>query len=177
MSSRWLARSRCAARETTAHVLAVNGLRLVFPEHRTTVTPTLKSGKPGKRKITYADPDEATQWLWQFIGSAKTPSEIYGRTLAAFAAQHYATQLVLPKSARRSSAVPRSHQEIARKSLEAIVKKALPRTHVELQRAIARLERARQRQIRDLSRDRASPRSPSSPSAGAAGCGEQEPSS
>ncbi|MEJ7798116.1 MAG: hypothetical protein WKF42_06420 [Solirubrobacteraceae bacterium] len=36
-----------------ARTIAANGLRLVLDEHRTTTTPTLKSGKPGKTKVAY----------------------------------------------------------------------------------------------------------------------------
>jgi len=88
-------------------------VRLVLDEYRTTTTPTLKSGKPGKTKVAYDDVDAATKWLWQFVDGAKTAGELYGRVLVVFAAQHYATQLVLPTSQRRGSVLPRSHKDIA----------------------------------------------------------------
>jgi len=42
-----------------ARTIAANGLRLVLDEHRTTTTPTLKRGKPGKTKVAYGEPDAA----------------------------------------------------------------------------------------------------------------------
>jgi hypothetical protein len=39
-----------------ARTIATNELRLVLEEQRTTTTPTLKSGKPGKTKVAYGDP-------------------------------------------------------------------------------------------------------------------------
>jgi hypothetical protein len=52
--------------------------RLLRDEHRTTTTPTLKSGKPGKTKVTYGDADAASAWLWRFVDGAKTAIELYG---------------------------------------------------------------------------------------------------
>ena len=101
-----------------ARTIAANGLRLVLDEHRTTTTPTLKSGKPGKTKVAYGDADAAVKWLWRFVDGAKTAGELYGRVLVVFAAQHYASQLVLATSQRRGSVLPRSHKDIARKAFE-----------------------------------------------------------
>ena len=39
----------------------------MLDEHRTTETPTLKSGKPGKTKVSYGEPDVAVKWLWKFV--------------------------------------------------------------------------------------------------------------
>ncbi len=60
-----------------ARTIAANGLRLVLDEHRTTTTPTLKSGKPGKTKVTYGDVDDAVKWLWRFVDGAKTAGELF----------------------------------------------------------------------------------------------------
>ena len=120
-----------------ARTIAANGLRLVLDEHRTTRTPTLKSGKPGKTKVAYGDVDAAAKWMWRFIDGAKTAGELYGRVLVVFAAQHYASQLVLANSQRRGSVLPRSHKDIARKAFERVTKSVLPATHVRLQRALA----------------------------------------
>jgi len=120
-----------------ARTIAASGLRLVLDEHRTTTTPTLKSGKPGKTKVAYGDVDVATKWLWRFVDGAKTAGELYGRVLVVFAAQHYASQLVLPNSQRRCSVLPRSHKDVARKAFERVTKRVLPATHVRLQRALA----------------------------------------
>jgi hypothetical protein len=39
----------------------------VLDEHRTTETPTLKSGQPGKTKDSYGEPEDALKWLWKFV--------------------------------------------------------------------------------------------------------------
>lgn len=50
-----------------ASAIAANGLRLVLDEHRTTQTPTLKSGALGKTKVAYGEPEVAAKWLWRFV--------------------------------------------------------------------------------------------------------------
>ena len=64
-----------------------------------------------------------------------------------FAAQHYASQLVLPASKRRGSVLPRSHKDTARKAFERVTKGVLPASHTQLQRAIAAEARAYERSI------------------------------
>jgi hypothetical protein len=126
----------------TARTIAANGIRLVLDEHRTTTTPTLKSGRPGKTKVAYGDVDAAAKWLWRFVDGAKTAGELYGRTLVVFAAQHHAQQLVLARSQRRGSALPRSRKDVARKAFERVTKDALPGAHTQLVRALEREARA-----------------------------------
>ncbi len=121
----------------TARTIAANGVRLVVEEHRTTTTPRLKSGKPGKTKVAYGEVDDADKWLWKFVAGAKTAAEIYSRALVVFAAQHYASQLVLPTSQRRGSVLPSSHKDTARKAFEQVTKDVLPASYLALQRAIA----------------------------------------
>ena len=133
-----------------ARTIAANGLRLVLDEHRTTTTPTLKSGKPGKTKVAYGDVDAAAKWMWRFIDGAKTAGELYGRVLVVFAAQHYASQLVLANSQRRGSVLPRSHKDIARKAFERVTKSVLPASHVRLQRALAAEARTYSAKIGEL---------------------------
>ena len=133
-----------------ARTIAANGLRLVLDEHRTTTTPTLKSGKPGKTKVVYGDVDAAAKWMWRFVDGAKTAGELYGRVLVVFAAQHYASQLVLANSQRRGSVLPRSHKDIARKAFERVTKRVLPATHVRLQRALAAEARTYSAKIGEL---------------------------
>ena len=133
-----------------AHSIAANGIRLVLAEHRTTVTPQLKSGKPGTTKVTYAETEQAAAWLWRFIEGARSASELYGRALVVFAAEHYASQLALPASQRRGSLLPRSRKETARKAFERVVKPLLPASHTELERAIAREARAHARATEQL---------------------------
>lgn len=123
-------------RDTLVEVIAANGIRLVIGEHRETTTPRLKSGGRGKTKVSYAEPEAAIAWLWKFIDGAKDARELYGRGLVVFAAQHYASQLVLPKSKQRGSAIPRSHKDIALKAFERVTKTVLPASYVELRRAL-----------------------------------------
>ena len=137
-----------------ARTIAANGLRLVLDEHRATATPTLKSGKPGKTKVAYGDVDAAAKWLWRFIDGAKTAGELYGRVLVVFAAQHYASQLVLANSQRRGSVLPRSHKDIARKAFERVTKRVLPASHARLQRALAAEARSYSAKIGELERSR-----------------------
>ncbi|MCA1698412.1 MAG: hypothetical protein LC790_05700 [Actinobacteria bacterium] len=39
----------------------------MLDEHRSTQTPTLKSGKPGKTKVADGEVDVACSWLWRFV--------------------------------------------------------------------------------------------------------------
>ena len=131
-------------------------MRLVFDEHRTTSTPTLKSGKPGKTRITYGEVDDAVAWLWKFIDGASNAGELYGRVLVVFAAQHYASQLVVPGSKRRPSALPKSRKDAARKAFERIVKPILPASCKQLERALAAEARAHDTKVRQLDERRPS---------------------
>ena len=54
----------------------------MLDEHRTTTTPTLKNGQPGKTKVTYGEPEDAGKWLWKFVGAARTAGELYGHARA-----------------------------------------------------------------------------------------------
>jgi ParB/RepB/Spo0J family partition protein len=126
----------------TVATIAANGIRLVIEQLRTTTTPTLKSGEPGKTKVEYGDVEDSAAWLWKFVEGAKSAGELYGRVLVVFAAQNYAHDLVLPTSKRRGSVLPRSRKETARKAFERVTKKVLPVSHVELQRALDREARA-----------------------------------
>lgn len=126
----------------TVATIAANGIRLVLEQHRTTTTPTLKSGEPGRTKVSYGEVQDAAAWLWKFVEGARSAGELYGRVLVVFAAQNYAHDLVLPTSARRGSVLPRSRKEVARKAFERVAKKVLPASHVELQRALDREARA-----------------------------------
>ncbi|MEJ7784820.1 MAG: ParB/RepB/Spo0J family partition protein, partial [Solirubrobacteraceae bacterium] len=120
-----------------ARTIAANGLRLVLEDQRVTTTPTLKSGKRGVTKVVYGDVEVTEKWLWRFVDGAKTAGELYGRVLVVFAAQRYASQLVLPASKRRPSALPSSHKDIARKAFERVTKNVLAASHVQLVRALA----------------------------------------
>jgi hypothetical protein len=86
--------------------------------------------------VTYHDPDDAMKWLWKFVNGAKTAGELYGRVLVVYAAQHYASQLVLPSSQRRGSVLPSSYNDTARKAFTKITKRVLPSTHKALEKAL-----------------------------------------
>jgi len=126
----------------TVATIAANGIRLVFEQHRTTTTPTLKNGQPGRTKVSYGEIEDAAAWLWKFIDGARNAGELYGRALVVFAAQHYAQDLVLPASSRRGSVLPRSRKDTACKAFERVTKKVLPASHLELRRALEREARA-----------------------------------
>lgn len=126
----------------TGRVIAANGIRLVLDEHRSTATPTLKSGQPGKTKVMYGGVEQATTWLWKFVDGAKTAGELCGRTMVVFAAQHYASQLALPASQRRPSVLPFSRKDAAGKAFEKVAKTAPPASYGELARAIEREARS-----------------------------------
>jgi hypothetical protein len=152
--------------DDVAKTIASNGLRLVLEEHRTTTTPTLKSGARGMTKVAYCEPDVAAKWLWRFIDGAKSAGELYGRALVVFAAQHYASQLVLPTSKRRSSILPRSHKDTARKAFERVTKGVLPASHTQLQRAIAAEARSYERSAAQLDTRARAAAASSAPDAG-----------
>jgi ParB/RepB/Spo0J family partition protein len=135
-------RGHLGSSDHTVTTIAANGIRLVIEHHRTASTPTLKNGEPAKTKVQYGEVEDAAAWLWKFIEGAKNAGELYGRALVVFAAQNYAHDLVLPRSQRRGSVLPRSRKETARKAFERVTKKVLPTSHVELQRALAREARA-----------------------------------
>jgi ParB/RepB/Spo0J family partition protein len=134
----------------TVATIAANGIRLVIADQRTTTTPTLKSGGRGKTKVAYGEIEDAAAWLWKFVDGAKSAGELYGRVLVVFAAQHYASNLVLARSERRSSVLPSSHNDSARKAFERLTKKVLPASHVALQRALEREAKAYLKKERDL---------------------------
>jgi ParB/RepB/Spo0J family partition protein len=122
----------------TAATIAANGIRLIVDSQRDTATPTLKSGKPGRTKVTYGEVQDAERWLWTFVDGARNAGELYGRVLVVFAAQAYAHDLVLPASQRRSHVLPGSRKDTSRKAFERLTKSALPASHTQLARALER---------------------------------------
>lgn len=138
--------------DNRARTIAANGLRLVLGEFRTTETPILRNGQPGRTKVIYSDPEAAVSWLWTFVDGAKSAGDLYGRALVVFAAQHYAHQIALPTSQRRPSGLPSSRKDAARKALEKLAKPVLPATHGQLTRAIDREARDYHRRQADLER-------------------------
>jgi ParB/RepB/Spo0J family partition protein len=136
--------------QRTAATLAANGIRLVVDSQRQSTTPTLKSGKPGKTKVSYGEVKDAEQWLWRFVEGARSAGELYGRVLVVFAAQAYANNLVLPVSQRRTDVLPPSRKSISRKAFERLTKGVLPATHVQLSRAIEREARRHTKAMQQL---------------------------
>jgi hypothetical protein len=57
---------------------------------------------------------------------------------------------VLTNSQRRSSALPRSHKEIARKAFERVTKRILAASHLRLQRALAAEARSYSAKVGEL---------------------------
>ncbi len=133
-----------------AATLAANGIRLVIDSQRETTTPTLKSGNPGKTKVTYGDVQDAERWLWKFLDGARSAGELYGRVLVVFAAQAYAHDLVLPASQRRAHLLPRSRKDAARKAFERLTKRVLPASHTQLARALEREARRHAKSLEQL---------------------------
>ena len=78
--------------------------------------------------------------------------------LVVFAAQHYASQLVLANSQRTSSRLPRSHQDKARKAFERITRTLLPASHKALARALDAEARSYRKQVDAL--DTGGPKQP-----------------
>jgi hypothetical protein len=134
----------------TAAVIAANGIRLVVDSQRETATATLKSGKPGKTKVTYGEIEDAESWLWKFVDGARNAGELYGRVLVVFAAQAYANDLVLPSAKRRRNVLPQSRKETSRKAFERLTKAALPASHIQLARALEREARRHAKSVEDL---------------------------
>lgn len=134
-------------------VLAANGIRLVFPEHRLVETKMVKPNVPGKTKISYPPEniEAAAKWLWSFVDGAKTADELYTRGLLVFAAQHYAKQTVLPTAKRaNASCTPMSKDDIARKAFERLTESVLPATLLALDKAILAESRRHDRKLNSL---------------------------
>ena len=140
-------RSRCA------RTIAANGLRLVLEEHRVTTTPTLRERQAGRDEGRLRRRRGRRR---SGCGGSSTrrrrAGDLYGRVLVVFAAQHYAHQLVLANSKRRSSVLPSSHKDLARKAFERVTKNALGASHVQLQRALASEACAYAKSVEDMTK-------------------------
>jgi len=80
--------------------------------------------------------------------------------LVVFAAEHYASQLVLPTSKRHGSVLPRSHKDSARKAFEKVTKKALPGSYTQLQRALSAEAKSYRQRVDALERPNPARRDP-----------------
>jgi hypothetical protein len=135
----------------------------VLDEHRTTETRTLKSGQPGKTKVTYGEPDDALKWLWKFVDGAKTAGELYGRALLVIAAEQHATRLVVPSSQRMPATRWSSHKDIAAKALRKLAGPHVPVSVTKLEQAVKRAHAAYDKaeaQVRALQRAERQPSEP-----------------
>jgi ParB/RepB/Spo0J family partition protein len=134
----------------TAATIAANGIRLIVDSQREVSTPTLKSGKPGRTKVSYGESQDAERWLWRFVDGARSAGELYGRVLVVFASQAYANDLVLPSAHRRAHVLPRSRKDTARKAFERLTKRVLPASHTQLARALEREARRHAKALEQL---------------------------
>jgi hypothetical protein len=115
-------------------------------------------------KVAYGDVEAASKWLWKFVDGATTPGELFGRAIVVYAAQHYACQLVLPTGQRRSTVLPRSRKEAARKAFEQLTRDVLPASYLALQRALAAEARTYDKHVAALdSRSRNKPAAAAGP--------------
>jgi len=86
--------------------LAARGLRLVLPQLREVEVKALKSGGH-REKVTYAEPDQATDWLRAKAAEARTANEGLEVLADALLAAILADQEALPRSGRtRHGATP-----------------------------------------------------------------------
>jgi hypothetical protein len=118
------------------------GIRYVVDESRQDVTKTRKDGSQGKLRIDYGKPSDTTvaeaavKWLWKFVDGAKTAGELYGRALVVIAAEHYASQLVVPNSQRSFQQPWGSHKGHAVKALERLAGPHVPASLKAIEKAV-----------------------------------------
>ncbi|MFN8215714.1 MAG: ParB/RepB/Spo0J family partition protein [Solirubrobacterales bacterium] len=104
--------------------LAARGLRLVLPQLREVEVKTPKSGEP-RQKVTYADAEQATEYLIRHVESAGSVNEGLELLADAFLAAILADEEALPQSKRtRYQATPEAWVQ---KQLGAEVKVVRPR--------------------------------------------------
>ena len=124
--------------------LAVSGIRLVIDEFRADATKTLKSGERGRLRIDYGDPRKPEQpiaWIWKFLDSARTPSDLYGRCLVVVVAEKYASRLVVPSGQQAPATRWFSHGDRAEKALAKLAGPHLPASLRALEQAVKRANR------------------------------------
>ena len=133
--------------------LAVHGIRYVIGEFREDVTKTRKDGSKGKLRIDYGDPrasdtaEPAVNWLWKYVDGARTAGELYGRVLAVIAAEHYASQLVVPGTQRGFRHSWSSHKDQAIKALEKLAGPHVPASLKAIERAVKKAQADHDRAI------------------------------
>jgi AmiR/NasT family two-component response regulator len=137
----------------------------LWPSGPCDITKTRKDGTRGRLRFDYGQPSEpeaAIRWLWKLVDAAKTPGELYGRTLVVIAAEQYAARLVLPSSQRSHPSHWGSHKQLTAKALKKLAGQHLPASLTRLERAVARAhnayakaERARYEELEAARRDAA----------------------
>ena len=133
------------------HHLAVHGIRYVIGDFRQDVTKTRKDGSRGRLRIDYGDPrasetaEPAVAWLWRYVDGAKTAGELYGRALVVIAAEHYASQLVVPNGQRGWRESWGSHKGQAIKALEKLAGPHVPASLKAIERAVKKADGDRDR--------------------------------
>jgi ParB/RepB/Spo0J family partition protein len=150
------------------HHLAVHGIRYVIGDFRHDVTKSRKDGSRGRLRIDYGDPrgaetaQPAVAWLWRYVDGAKTAGELYGRALVVIAAEHYATQLVVPGGQRGWGERWGSHKDQAIKALEKLAGPHVPASLKAIERAVKKADsdRARARAIATAQHQDAAPATP-----------------
>jgi hypothetical protein len=123
----------------------MRGIRLVIDEFRTDVTKTRKDGSRGRLRIDYGDPrkpEDAVEWLWNFLDRARSAGDLYGRAIVVLAAEQYACRLVLPSTQQVSAHRWPSHKDHARKALAKLAGPHLPATLKQLEQAIEKAHSA-----------------------------------
>lgn len=136
-----------------ARDLATRGIRLVIDDFRTDVTKTKKDGSRGALRIDYGSPQDSKatrEWLWKFLGAAKSAGELYGRALVIIAAEKYAMRLVVPVSQQHPPIRWSSRKDEAEKALAKLAGPHLPATLKQLEKAIAKAKRDRDQELAAL---------------------------
>ena len=99
---------------------AARGLALCHERLHQVETRTTKAGA-SRQKVSYATPEEAERALTEWIGGARTPEQVLGRTLQALALAWFADQAALPRSDRRPAIVPARYVGGIAAGLDALV--------------------------------------------------------
>ena len=140
-----------------ARDLATRGIRMVVEDFRTDVTKTKKDGSRGALRIDYGAPTDSKatrEWLWRYLNAATTAGELYGRALVVIAAEKYALRLVVPASQQHPPIRWSSRKDQAQKALAKLVGPHLPATLKQLEKAIAKAEADRDKELSALRDDR-----------------------
>ena len=135
--------------------LAARGIRLVIEEFRADVTKTRKDGTRGTLRVDYGDPrkpEKPIAWIWKWLDSARSASDLYGRCVVVLAAEQYASRLVVPSSQQHPPMRWSSHGDRARKALAKLAGPHLPASLKQLEKAVAKANAEHEQATRPASR-------------------------